>query len=278
MKRKQSKCRTSKLIHFLLVLLVLSAGIFFWTLWAVISAQKDFQRVANQFHGSAIETEPTCQSETVLPVATEAERIPPATTATEPEMLERFRSLYEENPEIFGWLTIPDTLVDYPVMYTPEDPEKYLHRSFLGERSFSGTLFLDARCTTDSDNLIIYGHNMLDGSMFRTLIRYEQESYWKAHPTFSFDTLYSQGEYEVMAAFYDKVYGETEDVFKFYQFIDPENEPDFDWAMENYRQKALYDTGVTARYGDKLLTLVTCAYHTENGRFVVVARKMNDVK
>lgn len=114
---------------------------------------------------------------------------------------------------------------------------------------------------------------MLDGSMFRSLLKYEQKNYWQAHPTIQFDSLYREGEYEVLAAFYDRVYRQSEDVFKFYQFIDPEGEEDFQQAMENYQKKSLYDTGVTAEYGDQLLTLVTCAYHTANGRFVVVARR-----
>ena len=158
-------------------------------------------------------------------------------------------------------------------MHTPTDPEKYLHTNFKREYSFGGIPFIDANCSADSDNLLIYGHNMLDGSMFRSLPKYESKSYWQAHPTIHFDTLYEEGEYEVLAAFYDRVYYTYENCFKFYQFIDAADEADFNNAISNFRSKALYDTGVTATYGDKLITLVTCAYHVEDGRFVVVARK-----
>ena len=113
---------------------------------------------------------------------------------------------------------------------------------------------------------------MLDGSMFRSLMKYQEKTYWQAHPTIQFDTLYEEGEYEVLAAFYDRVYYTSENCFKFYQFIDALDETDFNEAIANFKSKALYDTGVTAQCGDEFITLVTCAYQTENGRFVVVAR------
>lgn len=195
------------------------------------------------------------------------------TVTPEKTILPQYTQLYEENPELFGWIQIKDTKIDYPVMHTPDDPEKYLHANFKGEYSFGGIPFLDANCTADSDNLIIYAHNMLDGSMFRTLLNYQEKTYWQNHPTIIFNTLYEEQEYEVLAAFYDRVYYKSETCFKFYQFINAEDEADFDNAVLNYQEKALYDTGVTASFGDKLITLVTCAYHVENGRFVVVARR-----
>lgn len=195
------------------------------------------------------------------------------TVTPEKAILPQYTQLYEQNPELFGWIQIKDTKIDYPVMHTPDDPEKYLHANFKGEYSFGGIPFLDANCTADSDNLIIYAHNMLDGSMFRTLLNYQEKTYCQKHPTIYFNTLYEEQEFEVLAAFYDRVYYKSETCFKFYQFINAEDEADFDTAILNYREKALYDTGVTASFGDKLITLVTCAYHVENGRFVVVAKK-----
>ena len=114
---------------------------------------------------------------------------------------------------------------------------------------------------------------MLDGSMFRTLLKYQQKDFWQRNPVISFSTLYEEQEYEVVAAFYDKVYKKSDTNFKFYQFYDTSDQSSFDEAMAYYREHALYDTGVTAQCGDLFLTLVTCAYQTENGRFVVVARK-----
>ena len=235
-------------------------------------ARSDFRKLSEMVQENAT----TVPVQTTLPDVTEPAVTVPTETEpepTEPVMLSKYVSLYEQNSDLFGWLRIDGTPIDYPVMHTPYDPERYLHTNFAREYSFGGIPFIDADCSADSDNLLIYGHNMLDGSMFRSLMKYQDKSYWQSHPTISFDTLYEEGEYEVLAAFYDRVYYQYEDCFKFYQFIDAADEADFDNAIANFRSKALYDTGVTAAYGDKLITLVTCAYHVEDGRFVVVARK-----
>lgn len=198
------------------------------------------------------------------------------TEGTKPSMLPHMEVLYNQNPEIAGWLTIDNTVVDYPVMYTPNDPEKYIYKNFQGKYDIKGTLFIDAHCNIDpeSDNTIIYGHNMLNGTMFRPVFLYKKESYWKEHPIVKYTTLYEEREYEVIAAFYDRVYYNYEDVFKFYRFIDAEDEADFENAMMNYKEKALYDTGVTAEYGDHLLTLVTCCdNYDRDKRFVLVLRE-----
>lgn len=225
------------------------------------NAEAELEALAAQVTTAAIEEKIT--AETTMP---EEETRPP-------EILPQYAQLAAQNPEMVGWIRIEDTKLNYPVMHTPEDPEKYLHLSFKEKYSYPGLPFIDAKCTMDSDNLLIYGHNMPNGTMFRSLLQYKKEDYWKKHPTICFDTLYEEQEYEVLAAFYDRVYYKTEDVFKFYQFIDAEDEQDFDNAIAQFKSKALYDTGITAAYGDKLITLVTCAYHTDNGRFVVVARR-----
>ncbi len=194
----------------------------------------------------------------------------------EKKILSNLTKLYEENDDMAGWISIEDTIIDYPVMYTPEDEEKYMYADFEGDFDPNGLPFIDDACSLDpeSDNLIIYAHNMMSGAMFASLMDYEKEEYWEEHPIISFSTLYEEREYEVIAAFYDRVYYKYEDCFKFYKFIDAANEDEFDEAMRNYKEKALYDTGVTAEYGDNLITLVTCAYHIDNGRFVVVAREV----
>lgn len=193
-------------------------------------------------------------------------------------VLPKLAELYEKNSDLAGWITIPDTVVDYPVMYTPEDGEKYIYANFEGRFSAAGSLFIEDDCCMEpeSDNIIIYGHNMKNGSMFGKLTDYEKEGYWKEHPIISFSTLYEEREYEIIAAFYDKVYYQHETCFKFYEFINAEDEQTFEEAMTYYRKKALYDTGVEATYGNRLITLVTCAYHIENGRFVVVAREKKE--
>lgn len=212
--------------------------------------------------------EPTNQtqpSEAPTEETTEPENIPP-------EMLAKFVQLYEQNPDLAGWIRIDDTIIDYPVMFTPADPEKYLHLDFDQQYSYAGLPFIHGECsmTPESDNLIIHGHNMRNGTMFKSLHQYAEKSYWEEHPEIYFSNLYEERTYKVVAAFYDRVYYKNEDVFKFYQFIDAEDEDAFNEAVAYYKSMSLYDTGVMPEYGDHFLTLVTCSYHHEYGRFVVI--------
>ena len=100
-----------------------------------------------------------------------------------PRMLPGYAGLYQENPDLFGWLRIEGTRIDYPVMHSPEEPEKYLHRDFSGREAFAGTPFLDGRNTAESDQLLIYGHNMANGTMFHDLFQYGSREFWENHPT-----------------------------------------------------------------------------------------------
>ena len=267
--------KNSPVSRILLVVALVSALIFGVTVFIALRNQIALKRMAAE---TARETTPISTSapaETTVP--TQA-TVPPTTAATVPpteprEVLPRLQEQYEKNPDLAGWLTIPGTRIDYPVMYSPDEPERYLHANFEVSYSFAGLPFIDAVCDPESGNRIIYAHNMLDGSMFRTLLKYQQKDFWQRNPVISFSTLYEEQEYEVVAAFYDKVYKKSDTNFKFYQFYDTSDQSSFDEAMAYYREHALYDTGVTAQCGDLFLTLVTCAYQTENGRFVVVARK-----
>lgn len=274
--RGRKRRKNSPVSRLLVVVALVSALIFAGTVFIALRNQIALKRMAAE---TARETTPISTSAPAeMTVPTQA-TVPPTTTAatvppTEPrEVLPRLQEQYEKNPDLAGWLTVPGTRIDYPVMYSPDEPERYLHANFEVSYSFAGLPFLDAACDPESGNRIIYAHNMLDGSMFRTLLKYQQKDFWQRNPVISFSTLYEEQEYEVVAAFYDKVYKKTDTNFKFYQFYDTSDQSRFDEAMAYYREHALYDTGVTAQCGNELITLVTCAYQTENGRFVVVARK-----
>lgn len=273
--RGRKRRKNSPVSRLLVVVALVSALIFAGTVFIALRNQIALKRMAAE---TARETTPISTSAPAeMTVPTQA-TVPPTTAATVPpteprEILPRLQEQYEKNPDLAGWLTVPGTRIDYPVMYSPDEPERYLHANFEVSYSFAGLPFLDAACDPESGNRIIYAHNMLDGSMFRTLLKYQQKDFWQRNPVISFSTLYEEQEYEVVAAFYDKVYKKTDTNFKFYQFYDTSDQSRFDEAMAYYREHALYDTGVTAQCGDELITLVTCAYQTENGRFVVVARK-----
>lgn len=194
-----------------------------------------------------------------------------------PTPAELYGELAAENGDFFGWVSIDGTEIDYPVMYTPKRPEYYLRRAFDKTSANSGTPFLDGRCFVGCGNYIVYGHRMRNGTMFFDLLNYADEAFWREHPIVHFDTLEEYGDYEILAAFYSRIYSAIdEDVFRYYQYTDLTEEAVFDEYLQNVRAAALYDTGVEAVFGDQLLTLSTCSYHTEDGRFVVVARKLED--
>lgn len=195
---------------------------------------------------------------------------------TDPVMLAHMAALYEKNNDIAGWVKIEGTKIDYPFVYTPEDFNKYLHMNIDGKHDYAGAIMMDQRCTDDpeSNNVILHGHNMKNKTMFNNLMNYVYKSYWEEHPTIYYSNLYEEREYEIIAVLEDRVYKTYEDVFKFYEFTDPQTEEEFNEGIEYFKKNSLYDTGLTAEYGDRLLMLVTCAYHVDNGRFVVVAREI----
>ena len=191
------------------------------------------------------------------------------------EVLEEYQTLYNKNKSLIGWLKIDDTNIDYPVMQTSNN-EYYLDHNYNQEYDRNGSLFLDKDCDVvhRNTNLIIYGHHMKSGKMFGNLNKYSSEDYCKKHPTIQFDTIYEKGTYEVMYVFRSRIYNEDEIVFKYYQFLDAASEQEFNSNMQAMAEMSLYDTGVRAGYGDELLTLSTCDNAEADGRFVVVAKKI----
>lgn len=190
-------------------------------------------------------------------------------------VLEQYKSLYHQNQNLIGWLKIADTIIDYPVMQTGNNDYYQNHNTNL-EEDRNGAIFMDTACDVKlpSTNYIIYGHNMRSGKMFGTLDQYANEKFYEKHKQIEFDTIYEEGVYEVMYVFRSRVYQKDEVVFKYYQFIDANSEEEFNSYMNEMAELSLYDTGVTASYGDQLITLSTCDYVEEDGRFVVVAKRV----
>ena len=191
----------------------------------------------------------------------------PDTKQKEPAALPKGRNLaplYAQNSNFLGWLCIPGTEIDYPVMHTPNEPQKYLRRNFEGEYSASGVPFLDYRCTAESKNLIIYGHNMRNNTMFGTLRRYTDCAYLTAHPTIEWETAAGCSEYKSFAVATVK---KTDD---WYGFIDAQDETDFLKWIEYIRSKAMLTTDAVPAYGQRLLTLSTCYGSGKDGRLLVV--------
>jgi len=196
-------------------------------------------------------------------------------TENETERMLQVIELQKENPDIVGWLEIEGTKINYPVLQD-NDNEYYMTHNYKKEYTKDGSLFLDKDYNWEipSTNLLIYGHNNQNDTMFHHLLDYKDESFYKEHPVIRFTTDKEDAEYEIIAVFYSRVYYQSEkDVFRYYYFLNAENEQEFNYYIEKSKQASIYETGKTAEYGDQLITLSTCSYHTENGRFAVVARK-----
>ena len=176
--------------------------------------------------------------------------------------------MFEQNADCIGWICIPGTAVDYPLMHTPEDSEKYLRKDFYGAYSINGVPFLDGRCSLESANLIIYGHNMKNGTMFGSLKNYTDASYYAEHPTIELETAAGKALYTIFSVM--KV--QKEDAW--YRFLIVDTETDFLHQIRYARECALYDTGIIPTYGQQLLTLSTCYGSSGgDGRLLIVAAK-----
>ena len=202
---------------------------------------------------------------------------PESIPETEDAILPKYQDLYAQNSDLVGWLTIDAIGVDYPVMQTPGDNGYYLRRGFDKLYSLAGSLFLDENCRITSPstaNWLIYGHNMSDGSMFGQLDKYAEESFYREHPTFEFDTLYEEMQWQIVAVIRTQV---GADDLPYYTFFDAASERDWQAKYQAVMDLALYDTGVTAQYGDQLLTLSTCGTtsSTTDKRLAVVAKRID---
>lgn len=194
-----------------------------------------------------------------------------------PELENPYAEYFLQNEDMIAWLQIDGMEIDYPVMWTPEDEEYYLTRDFNGRSSSNGCLLLDTDSSLEplTTNLIIHGHNMRSGAMFGDLSDYKDSEFEKEHDTIRLYTENGIRTYEVLAVFYSQVYYQSDDVFKYYAFFQADTRAEFDDFYKNIKELSIYDTGVTAEFGDHFLTLSTCAYHVDYGRFVVVAKEIS---
>lgn len=190
----------------------------------------------------------------------------------------KLEELQEHNKDIVAYIEIDGTNISYPVLQSI-DNEYYLYKNYLKEYSADGSIFLDkdVNLNLPSCNFLMYGHNNQNGRMFSELTNYKSEAYYKEHSKVRFVTNTSDKEYNIMACFYSRVYYTHEkDVFRYYNFVNAGTKVEFDEYVKNACNASIYDTGISAVYGDQLLTLSACSYHTKDGRFVVVAVKNNN--
>lgn len=183
-------------------------------------------------------------------------------------IMERYESILLINQEILGWINVPNTKIDYPVVRS-EDNEFYLYNNIYKEPSKAGTIFMDYRNsgTVNERHTILYGHNMKNGSMFGDLIKYKQADFLYENLIIEFNTLYQDVKWEIFS-----VYITSKDFY----YIKTEFDNIFDYGnfLEMLKEKSLYEIETEVSVGDQILTLSTCSYEFDNARLVIHARRI----
>lgn len=244
------------------VLCLLLTVLALFSCWKIYSELSARQKEKDEFSTLAALVAP--------PIPNPPAAVPEETTApeesTEPAAeLRDLTELFAQNPDCIGWLCIPGTQIDYPVMFTPEEPQRYLRRSFYGAYSQSGVPFLDFRCNENS-NLILYGHNMRNGTMFGSLTCYTDADFAAEHPVIELQTAAGLSRYAVFAV------AAVQKTDPWYDFVEASDSAEFDEQVADLLRKACYTTGVIPAYSQQLFTLSTC-YGGGNGRLIVAAVK-----
>lgn len=190
--------------------------------------------------------------------------------------MEKVKELQQENTDVKGWIRIENTNINYPLLQTT-DNDYYLTHNYKKENSSYGSIFINHKSNIkdNNSNTIIYGHNMKNNQMFTDLLKYEDKQFYEEHPTIKIVTDENEEEYEIIYTFKSRVfYQDEKNVFRYYQYYNFENENKYNEYINNCKEIQLYDTGKTATYGECLITLITCEYSQENGRMVIVAKKI----
>ena len=253
------------LLIFILVIALAASG--FWMVHRFIDS-KEKQETFRELADSVLLEEPEPAStpkpftfpflEHILPIQQEEQ----SAMEDGPEVLHDIDALQAKNADCIGWIRVPGTDIDYPLMWTPNDPEHYLHTDFYGNYSDYGVPFLDYRCDQASSNLILYGHNMFDGSMFTDLLWYRDKEYMDNHSQIILETPEGAREYKVFAVC--KANSMTSGVYKHTNFVDHEGLTEF---LDSIKSEGVY---YEDPFAAKYITLSTCDVSRRNGRIAVV--------
>lgn len=202
--------------------------------------------------------------------------VEPVTTNKISENVQKVTNLKQENKDVVGWIKIDNTIIDYPILQTT-DNDYYLTHNYKKEKSKYGSIYLnkESNILDNYSNVIIYGHNMKDEQMFNTLLKYESEDFYNEHKTIKITTEQEENEYEIVSVFKSRIfYQDEQNVFRYYNYTKFKDKNTYNEFIENCKEIELYDTGVSAKYGEQLITLITCEYSQDNGRMVVVAKEI----
>lgn len=243
--------------------------------------KRNIENMRNEHNSISIITQETTQQETTAVT----EEPPPLT------VLANMESFLAENPDTAGWITVPNTNIDNVVLQTV-DNDYYMDKDFYGKYNIAGQIFLDYRCIINdydkkqTDNVIVYGHNQADRTMFGSLKNYKIKkdstknfSFYKENPTFKFSSLYEEYTYKIIALFVIEVEpNQTRDgvLFDYHNYVNFTKNKSFDSFKENVLKRTAVNTGVDFDENDKYMTLSTCSNEFSNSRFVVIGRRVRD--
>lgn len=191
-------------------------------------------------------------------------------------MLKELEALYKINNDVVGYIYVPGTNINYPVLQRSNDKDYYLYRDMMGKSDNHGSIYVREACDVfePSDNVTIYGHNMGDGTMFAHVHKYRDKDFFKEHPVIYFDTLYERHTYQVLCIF--RTSGTYGVGYPYHTFDDFSSESEFKSFVKNIRKLAMHDSGISVSYGDKFICLSTCEeWPIENGRLVLVAVRID---
>ena len=278
-KTKAKRKRISIIIYLLLTALIILSLIYIINFFSLKQEAKEQSKLLNaidiyekEVAKNTLEDEERVieeNEETVIGKNTEEQK-------KETERMLQVKQLQGQNTDIVGWLEIENTNINYPVLQGA-DNNYYMTHNYKNEKSKNGSIFLEANYNWNipSNNLLIYGHNLGNGMMFQELLKYEKKSFYQEHPVIRFTTAEEDAEYEIISVFKSRVYYKSEkNVFRYYYFINNESEEEYNEFVKNAKNASLYPIDATASYGDQLITLSTCSYYVEDGRFAVVGRKI----
>ena len=288
-KSKKSKKMSRRTLNILWILLVLIfSAVFIISATVYIKYKVDSNRRQNEdenrvnikesIQAAVQATNPSEKPTTPDPIPTYPGGLPinPPTEPTAQTILPEYLPFFEQNPDLVGWIEVPGTKINYPVVQSmPDNKDFYIDHDFMGRPRGAGAIYVRESCDVfmPSDNVTIYGHHMKDMTMFAGLDYYWEKSWWETHQTFTFDTIFEHHTYQVFAVF--RTSANIGEGFSYHQFENAATEKEFDLFVDTVKTLSRYDTGITPQYGDKLVCLSTCEYSMNNGRLVVVAKRIS---
>lgn len=256
----------------LLLIFLYNAGMIAFKVLDQIENKRTHHRLQTVYHGAPpirkpTETDPAAAAASVLPI--ESPRIGPLPDSEEPpsRIDLRFESLLQINGDTAGWITIPDTNIDYPVV-RGEDNDYYLNHSFDRKKNAAGSIFMDYRndASEFGRNTILYGHHMRDGSMFKHLVKYLDGGFFQDHDRIVFDGLLLKGQWQVFSVYV------TDTSFNYIQ-TDFATDEEYNRFLKAIVEKSVHrPANLTLTVRDKILTLSTCSYEFDDARLVVHAK------